>query len=344
MLLVLTVLLGIAYPLVVTGIGQVVFKHGADGSLVESDGTVVGSELIGQAFEGAEWFVGRPDAYDPAASAPANLGPSNPELAAAVTRARRRDLGDRTRRRARSPWMRSPAAAAGSIPHISPAYAALQAPRVAEARGLELDQVLALIDEQTEGRTFGFLGEPRVNVLLLNLGARGASLADHEARPAPHLRRVSRPGSARPSRCWERGTAAGTVAPTWSIGFVETPRPADDGRRRSATSRSCRGARIELPRCSTFEEMDVDAIIARAPEVVLVDELAHTNVPGSAAREALAGRRRDPRSRDRCDLHGQHPAPRVAERRRGDASPGSSSARRSPTRSCGPRISRSWST
>ena len=172
MVLVLSIVLGIAYPLVITGIGQVVFMHRADGSLVEAGGSVVGSSLIGQAFEGPQWFVGRPDAFDPAASAPTNLGPTNPDLGSAV--------GERVAAIVEADAPAGPipvdaitGSASGLDPNISPAYARLQAPRVADARGLELDQVLSLIDAHTEGRTFGFLGDPRVNVLMLNLALEG---------------------------------------------------------------------------------------------------------------------------------------------------------------------------
>ncbi|HEY6568341.1 MAG TPA: potassium-transporting ATPase subunit KdpC [Actinomycetota bacterium] len=172
MLVVLTVLLGIAYPLVITGIGQGLFKDRADGSFVESNGTVVGSSLIGQSFEGPEWFIGRPDAYDPAASAPSNLGPTNPELGKAVEE-RIDAISAADAPTGAIPVDAVTSGSSGLDPHISPAYAALQAPRVAEARGLDLDRVLALIEEHTEGRTFGFLGEPRVNVLSLNLALEG---------------------------------------------------------------------------------------------------------------------------------------------------------------------------
>jgi K+-transporting ATPase ATPase C chain len=167
MLVVLTVVVGLLYPLAVWGIGRVAFADRADGSLVDRGGAVVGSSLIGQAFEGPAWFVGRPDAYDPAASAPSNLGPTNPELGAAVAERveaiRAADGG------AQVPVDAVTASASGLDPHIGPAYARLQAPRVAEARGLELETVMALIEEHMSGRTFGFLGEPRVNVLELNL-------------------------------------------------------------------------------------------------------------------------------------------------------------------------------
>jgi len=172
MVLVLSIVLGIAYPLVITGIGQIAFKHRADGSLVEAHGSVVGSSLIGQAFEGPEWFIGRPDAFDPAASAPSNLGPSNPDLGKAV-RERVAAIVKSDAPAGPIPVDAVTGSASGLDPDISPAYARLQAPRVADARGLELDQVLALIDEHTEGRTFGFLGDPHVNVLMLNLALEG---------------------------------------------------------------------------------------------------------------------------------------------------------------------------
>ena len=171
MLLVLTVLLGIAYPVAITGIGQSLFGTRADGSLVEAGGAVVGSELIGQAFEGPEWFTGRPDAYDPTASAPSNLGPTNPELGAAVEER----VAAITEADAPEviPVDAVTGGGSGMDPHISPAYAMVQAPRVADARGLELGQVTTLIDDYTEGRTLGFMGEARVNVLLLNLAVEG---------------------------------------------------------------------------------------------------------------------------------------------------------------------------
>ncbi|HEY5904995.1 MAG TPA: potassium-transporting ATPase subunit KdpC [Actinomycetota bacterium] len=167
MLLVLTVVVGVLYPLAVWGVGRVAFSDRADGSLLSRDGEVVGSSLIGQAFEGPGWFIGRPDAFDPAASAPSNLGPTNPELGAAVSE--RLDSIKSSDGASEVPVDAVTGSGSGLDPHISPAYARLQAPRVAEARGLEVSDVMALIDEHTEGRTFGFLGEPRVNVLRLNL-------------------------------------------------------------------------------------------------------------------------------------------------------------------------------
>ena len=129
---------------------------------------MVGSALIGQAFTGPEWFHGRPDPFDPAASGATNLGPSNELLAEAVRLA----AGEVARvEQWAGPLPADAVSGSGSglDPHISPEYARLQAPRVAAARGLEAEEVLDLVDRFTEGRTLGFLGEPRVNVLLLNL-------------------------------------------------------------------------------------------------------------------------------------------------------------------------------
>jgi potassium-transporting ATPase KdpC subunit len=170
MLLVLSVLLGVIYPLVVTGIAQLTMRDRANGSLVSDGGRVVGSSLLGQAFDGDRWFQPRPGSYDPTASGPSNLGPTNPDLlrqvSAAITEVRRRD--------GLAPGVAIPADAvmtSGSNldPDITPEDARLQARRVATARGLPLGRVLALIDRQTVAPTFGFMGAPRVNVLLLNL-------------------------------------------------------------------------------------------------------------------------------------------------------------------------------
>ena len=171
-LVALTVLLGVLYPLAVTGLAQVAMPGRANGSLVRSGDQVVGSSLIGQEFFGSEWFHGRPDAFDPTASGATHLGPSNDLLAAAL-----QDAGDQIARfeNRTGPLPADAVTGSGSglDPHISPEYARLQAPRVAAARGLEGEEVLALVARFTEGRTLGFLGEPRVNVLLLNLALSG---------------------------------------------------------------------------------------------------------------------------------------------------------------------------
>jgi K+-transporting ATPase ATPase C chain len=177
-MLLFTLLLGLGYPLAVTGVAQVAFPGRADGSLVTRDGRVVGSSLIGQAFtakgrDGRGWFQSRPsaagDGYDPLATSASNLGLDNPDLVAAV-RQRRAAVA----RREGVPTSAVPADAvlasgSGLDPHISPAYAALQVPRIARVRGLTERQVRRLVADHTQGRTLGILGEPRVNVLALNL-------------------------------------------------------------------------------------------------------------------------------------------------------------------------------
>jgi K+-transporting ATPase ATPase C chain len=174
MLIVFTVLTGIVYPLVVTAIGQIAFNDKAEGSLVEVDGEVAGSSLIGQQFTAPEYFHPRPSAagkgYDASASSGSNLGPTNPVFLSTVAdrvaayRAEN-SLADVIR----VPVDAVTASASGLDPHISVANAELQAPRVADVRGLDLDAVLDLVDDNTSGRDLGFLGEEGVNVLELNI-------------------------------------------------------------------------------------------------------------------------------------------------------------------------------
>jgi K+-transporting ATPase ATPase C chain len=174
MLVVLTVITGVAYPALVTAIAQVLFKAQANGSLIERDGKTVGSALIGQPFSDPKYFWGRPSAtapmpYNAGASGGSNLGPLNPALADAVR-------GRIDALRAADPTQTAPipvdlvtASASGLDPHITPAAALWQAPRIARVRGLGIEQVRQLIAARTEGRQFGLLGEARVNVLTLNL-------------------------------------------------------------------------------------------------------------------------------------------------------------------------------
>jgi len=175
LLLVMTVLLGVGYPVAVWAAAQA-FGERADGSPVRLDGEVVGSLLIGQQFEGDEWFLPRPSAggYDTLASAPSNLGPLSTDLIASIEE-RRAEVADREGVPAsRVPPDALTASGSGLDPHISPAYAALQAPRVAEANGLTVEEVERLVEEHTDGRGLGFLGEPGVNVLGLNLAVATA--------------------------------------------------------------------------------------------------------------------------------------------------------------------------
>ena len=174
MLALLTLVTGVIYPLIVTGVAQVAFPRQASGSLIEHDGVKVGSDLIGQPFSDPKYFWGRPSAtspgpYNAGASSGSNQGPLNPALHEAVA-ARIEAL------RAADPDNASPvpvdlvtASGSGLDPHISPAAAEYQVARVARARGLSVDEVKALVAKHTLGRQLGFLGEPRVNVLELNL-------------------------------------------------------------------------------------------------------------------------------------------------------------------------------
>ena len=165
-----TALTGLAYPLVVTGAAQIAFPSRSDGSLIERDGRVVGSKLIAQAFEGDRYFHPRAsaagDGYDAMSSSASNLGPLSEELLAAVEE--RRQAYDEANG-AEAPIDALTASASGLDPHISPENARLQAARVARVRGVPVADVLDLVDDHTEGRSLGFLGEPAVNVLELNL-------------------------------------------------------------------------------------------------------------------------------------------------------------------------------
>ncbi len=182
-LVALTLITGLVYPLVMTGIAQVIFPYQAQGSLIEKDGKVVGSELIGQVFESDKYFHGRPSAttapdpndatktvaapYNAANSGGSNLGPSNKALIDRVQ-------GDIDKLKKENPSASVPAdlvttSASGLDPHISPEAALFQVPRVAKARNLPEERIRQLVEDHTEGRFLGLLGEPRVNVLLLNL-------------------------------------------------------------------------------------------------------------------------------------------------------------------------------
>jgi len=173
LLVLLTLITGVVYPILVTGIAQMAFPHQANGSLIEQNGVVVGSELIGQQFDDPKYFWGRPSAagYNAAASSGSNYGAMNPALLDSVqTRIDALKAADPDASRTLPiPVDLVTASGSGLDPHISVASALYQVPRVASARGLDEADVVALVEQYTEGRQFGFLGEPRVNVLSLNL-------------------------------------------------------------------------------------------------------------------------------------------------------------------------------
>src|SRR5262252_1477249 len=186
----LTLITGLIYPLAMTGVAGVIFPYKAQGSMIERDGKVVGSELIGQEFTSEKYFHGRPSAttapdpndssktvpapYNAANSGGSNLGPTNKALIERVQ-------GDVDKLKQENPSAPVPidlvtTSGGGLDPHIPPAAALFQVPRVAKARNLPEDRVRQLVEQHIEGRTLGFLGEPRVNVLALNLALDGASV------------------------------------------------------------------------------------------------------------------------------------------------------------------------
>lgn len=175
LLALLTVVTGIIYPLTVTGIAQVVFPHQANGSLIVVDGKTYGSELIGQQFNDPKYFWGRPSAagYNAAASSGSNYGPMNPSLEEVVQTRIDALRGADPNNPLPIPVDLVTASASGLDPHISVASALYQVRRVAAARGWSEADVTSLVEKYTEGRQFGIFGEPRVNVLLLNLGLDG---------------------------------------------------------------------------------------------------------------------------------------------------------------------------
>lgn len=182
-MVVLTVVLGIGYTAVITGVGQLVAPTQANGSLVGVDGKTVGSALIGQSFtddEGIalpEWFQSRPsaagDGYDASASSGSNYGPENADLITAITERRAAIAAENNVNPASVPDDAVTASASGLDPHISPAYAQLQIERVAEVRDLPIGRVRELVESAVQGRDAGYLGEETVNVLQLNIALAG---------------------------------------------------------------------------------------------------------------------------------------------------------------------------
>ena len=174
MLVMMTLLTGVVYPLTITAVASLAFPDAASGSLILKDGQVVGSRLIGQRFDDPKFFWGRPSAtgpyeYNAASSSGSNLGPLNPVLKATVADRVAHLCASDPDHKESPPVDLVTASGSGLDSEISPAAAFYQIARVAKARGLSADEVQQLVDAHIEGRTFGILGEPRVNVLLLNL-------------------------------------------------------------------------------------------------------------------------------------------------------------------------------
>ncbi len=185
LLLVFSVLTGILYPLAITGIAQLVFPRQANGSLIYHNGKPVASSLIGQPFTDPKYFWSRPSAtspmpYNAESSGGSNLGPTNPDLAKAVQERIAAIQKADPDNKAPIPIDLVTSSASGLDPHISPAAAKYQIARVAKARGLDENTVRQLVSKHTEGRTFGLLGEPRVNVVELNLDLDGVGRNDRE--------------------------------------------------------------------------------------------------------------------------------------------------------------------
>ena len=301
MTIVTTVILGVIYPLAITGIAQVAFPDKANGQLITKDGKVIGSKIIAQGFSSPGYFRPRPSAagagYDAANSAGTQLGPTNKKLVDAVkanVEAARKENPN-----ASVPVDLVTTSASGLDPHISPAAADFQVPRVARERGIAEADVRGLVTANTVERQFGFFGEARVNVLELNLALdarypvkKCKDMPEHRPTADALLARIKErerarlriyigaaPGVGKTYEMLQEAHALRDSGLDVVIGFVETY----DRRDTQAQLKDLEVVprrKVDY-RGTTMEEMDVEAIIERAPKVCVVDELAHTNVPGS---------------------------------------------------------------
>ena len=327
--LALTVLVGLVYPLVVTGIGRALFNDKANGSIVRSTARWSGRRCIGQSF------TQRPSTSSPGRRRPArrlrrrttdvgasNLGPTNARRSLEDGRRSRAVEGVPERERlgadASGPGRRGDRVGLRARPGHLGRQRRGSRRSGSPTRGGSRRAGPQLIDDHTTGRDLGILGEKAVNVLALNLAldqlSRRRLVGSARWRAARSVSTsVPRPASARPSRCSTR--VNGARPRHRRRGRVRRDaRPAEHRSADRATSRSCRARRSY--RGSNFEEMDVDAVLARKPERRAGRRARAHQRARVAEREALAGRRRAARRRHRRDLHGQRPAPRVAERRR----------------------------
>ena len=268
------VLLGLAYPLAETAIGQSLFSHQANGSLTDN-----GSTLIGQKWQGPQWFQGRPDGFDPAVTGGSNLGPRSQKLLDTY-----HERIDDLQKQGITPTPDLIAASGSGIdPHVSPAAAYAQVDTIAGARHLDPSRVRDLVTAHVQGRQFGFLGAAHVNVLELNEGAQCPQMMTATATGRFRVYLGMAAGVGKTYAMLDEGHRVAASGCDVVVGLVTT-------HDRPETEKQLRGlevvpAKIVHYHGARFEEMDLDAILVRRPDVALIDELAHTNIPGASHNE-----------------------------------------------------------